>query len=73
MVTHNPDLAEEYSTRIIKLLDGKVVNDSNPLSEKDEQKERAKEQEEPEKSNKTHMSFFTALSLSLNYLMTKKG
>ena len=73
MVTHNPDLAEEYSTRIIKLLDGKVVNDSNPLSEKDEQKERAKEQEEPEKSNKTHMSFFTALSLSLNNLMTKKG
>ena len=73
MVTHNPDLAEEYSTRIIKLLDGKVVNDSNPLSEKDEKKEKEKEKQEPEKSNKTHMSFFTALSLSLNNLMTKKG
>jgi len=73
MVTHNPDLAEEYSTRIIKLLDGKVVNDSHPLTEKDEQKEREKETSEPEKSNKTHMSFFTALSLSLNNLMTKKG
>ena len=73
MVTHNPDLAEEYSTRIIKLLDGKVVNDSNPLSEKEDKKENEKEKQEPEKSNKTHMSFFTALSLSLNNLMTKKG
>ena len=73
MVTHNPDLAEEYSTRIIKLLDGKVVNDSHPLTEKDEKKEREKEEKEKEKSNKTHMSFFTALSLSLNNLMTKKG
>jgi len=73
MVTHNPDLAEEYSTRIIKLLDGKVVNDSNPLTVKDERKEREKEKKEPEKSNKTHMSFKTALSLSLNNLMTKKG
>jgi len=73
MVTHNPDLAEEYSTRIIKLLDGKIVNDSNPLSENDEKKEKEKEKQEPEKSNKTHMSFLTALSLSLNNLMTKKG
>ena len=73
MVTHNPDLAEEYSTRIIKLLDSKVVNDSNPLTVKDERKEREKEKKEPEKSNKTHMSFKTALSLSLNNLMTKKG
>ena len=73
MVTHNPDLAEEYSTRIIKLLDGKIVNDSNPLSEKDEQSEKEKELENNNKSNKTHMSFLTALSLSLNNLMTKKG
>jgi len=73
MVTQNPDLAEEYSTRIIKLLDGKIVNDSNPLSENDEKKEKEKEKQEPEKSNKTHMSFLTALSLSLNNLMTKKG
>ena len=73
MVTHNPDLAEEYSTRIIKLLDGKIVNDSNPLSKKEEEKEREKEKQETGKTNKTHMSFFTALSLSLNNLMTKKG
>ena len=73
MVTHNPDLAKEYSTRIIKLLDGKIVDDSNPLTEKDEKKEKDREKEEKEKSNKTHMSFLTALSLSLNNLMTKKG
>ncbi|MBQ7104437.1 MAG: ABC transporter ATP-binding protein/permease [Bacilli bacterium] len=73
MVTHNPDLAEEYSTRIIKLLDGKVVNDSNPLSKKEEEQEKKKEKDAKEKNNKTHMSFFTALSLSLNNLLTKKG
>ena len=71
MVTHNPELAEEYSTRIIKLLDGKVVNDSNPLTKKEEEKESKNDSEV--KTNKTHMSFFTALSLSLNNLMTKKG
>ena len=71
MVTHNPDLAEEYSTRIIKLLDGKVVNDSNPLTKKEEELESKKDSEV--KTNKTHMSFITALSLSLNNLMTKKG
>ncbi len=73
MVTHNPDLAEEYSTRIIKLLDGKVVNDSNPLSKKEEEQEKKNEKDAKEKTNKTHMSFFTALSLSLNNLLTKKG
>ena len=73
MVTHNPDLAEEYSTRIIKLLDGKIVNDSNPLTKKEEEKEREIEKQESKKTNKTHMSFLTALSLSLNNLMTKKG
>ena len=71
MVTHNPELAEEYSTRIIKLLDGKVVNDSNPLTKKEEELESKKDSEV--KTNKTHMSFITALSLSLNNLMTKKG
>ena len=71
MVTHNPELAEEYSTRIIKLLDGKVVNDSNPLTKKEEEKE--KKLDEEQKTSKTHMSFTTALSLSLNNLMTKKG
>ncbi len=67
MVTHNPDLAEQYSTRIIRLLDGKVTDDSNPY--------HAEEEEQPQESGKkkASMSFFTALSLSLNNLMTKKG
>ena len=66
MVTHNPDLAKEYSTRIIKLKDGKIIDDSNPVNDKEiEDKDK--------KDKKTHMSFKTALSLSLNNLMTKKG
>ncbi len=67
MVTHNPELAEQYSTRIIKLLDGNIVDDSNPYNS------RTKKAEEKKKNKKTHMKFFTALSLSLNNLMTKKG
>lgn len=66
MVTHNPELATEYSTRIIKLLDGKIVDDSDPF-EGEEERPRSK------KRKKTSMSFFTALSLSLNNLMTKKA
>mgnify|MGYP003293487426 CR=1 FL=1 len=96
MVTHNPDLAKEYSTRIIKLKDGSIINDSDPFDGNDEkeQKEKLKEQKkhkkekltkdekeakeaiedlEIRKSKKTSMSFFTALSLSFNNLMTKKG
>ena len=67
MVTHNPDLAEEYSNRIIRLVDGKIVDDSNPYNNEEELKNA------PEKVRKTSMSFITALSLSLNNLMTKKG
>ena len=67
MVTHNPELAEKYSTRTIKLVDGKITDDTNPYQEESE------EYEEDGKSGKTHMSFLTALSLSLNNLMTKKG
>lgn len=66
MVTHNPDLAEEYSTRIIKLLDGRVTHDSNPFEGEEEKSVKTKEK-------KTSMSLFTALSLSMNNLMTKKG
>lgn len=66
MVTHNPELAEKYSSRVIKVLDGKVIDDSNPYEEKDKETKKAK-------TGKTSMSFFTALSLSLNNLMTKKG
>lgn len=67
MVTHNPELANLYSTRIVKLLDGKIVDDSNSFDGKEELKEDKK------KSKKSKMGFLTALSLSLNNLMTKKG
>lgn len=66
MVTHNPELAEKYSTRIVKLLDGEIVGDSNPYEEKEEAAA-------PQKRRKISMSFFTALSLSFNNLRTKKG
>jgi len=66
MVTHNSDLAEKYSTRIVKLLDGKIIDDSNPY----EVEEEAVKQE---KRKKVSMSFLTALSLSFNNLRTKKG
>lgn len=73
MVTHNPELAEKYSNRIIRLLDGKVVDDTNPYDrnvvEPIEKKKAGKEK----KIKKPSMSYFTALSLSLNNLMTKKG
>ncbi len=68
MVTHNPDLAKKYSTRIISLLDGNVISDSNPYEGAKESK-----QEKVEKKKKTSMSFLTALSLSLKNLLTKKG
>ena len=69
MVTHNPELAEKYSSRVVKALDGKIISDSNPYTEED----RKNEGELKAKSGKTSMNFFTALSLSLNNLMTKKG
>ncbi len=67
MVTHNPEIAENYSTRIIRLLDGKVISDSAPLDEVQEKNPTKK------RDTTRSMSFFTALSLSLNNLMTKKG
>ncbi len=66
MVTHNGELAEKYSSRIIKVLDGKVIEDSDPYESKEEKKEDTKKR-------RTSMKFFTALRLSLNNLMTKKG
>ena len=71
MVTHNPELAQEYSTRIIKLKDGEVIDDSNPYDGKKDTKESL--EIEKQKSKKTSMNLKTALSLSLNNLMTKKG
>ena len=67
MVTHNPELAKEYSNRIISLKDGEVTNDTNPYDGKE------KIDFKKSKTKKTSMSFLTALSLSLNNLMTKKG
>lgn len=83
MVTHNPELAKNYSTRIVKLLDGVITDDSDPYTLEDMEADiRAKEaakvkasekkNKKSGKKQKTSMSFFTALSLSFNNLMTKK-
>ena len=69
MVTHNPDLAEKYSTRIVNLADGSITSDSNPYLPTAE--EIAAANAKP--ARRTSMSFFTALSLSANNLLTKKG
>lgn len=79
MVTHNPDLANDYATRIVKLVDGKIKSDSDPFdpsSEKSDAKKSAAETAEEKKNGKTKktkMGFLTALSLSRNNLLTKKG
>lgn len=88
MVTHNPELAENYSTRIVKLLDGNLIDDSNPYSEEDEAKDVAEylekkerslkrskltEKERKKREKKKRMSFWTALSLSFKNLLTKKA
>lgn len=76
MVTHNPELAEKYSTRIIKMLDGVVTDDSLPLSEEElvEEEKLQKEKNEKEKTvKKPSMSFATSFGLSLKNLFTKKG
>lgn len=70
MVTHNPEIAEEYSTRIIKLFDGKVTDDSMPYTS--EENKPSENTEKNKNQKKPSMSFFTALSLSLNNLLTKK-
>ncbi|MBO5510753.1 MAG: FtsX-like permease family protein, partial [Clostridia bacterium] len=72
MVTHNPELAEEYSTRIVRLRDGKVIDDSMPFEAPKAQEEVVRKTE-VKKGKKTSMSFWTAFTLSLNNLMTKKG
>lgn len=83
MVTHNPELAKDYSTRIVRLLDGVITDDSDPYSLEDMEadiraKEAAKVKTSEKKTKKsgnkqkTSMLFFTALSLSFNNLMTKK-
>ena len=84
MVTHNPELAEQYSTRIVRLRDGVIVSDSAPFdpsapynakeaSEKAEKEEKAAKKAKNNKERKPSMSFWTALSLSFNNLMTKRA
>lgn len=73
MVTHNPELAEKYSTRIVKLLDGQIVGDSDPFDPAKEPAHSEVRKTVVTKGQKTSMSFLTALSLSKNNLMTKKG
>lgn len=70
MVTHNPDLAQQYSNRVVRLLDGKIISDSAPYEEQEEVTEQTKKEK---KEKKTSMSFLTALSLSFHNLLTKKG
>ncbi len=72
MVTHNPELAEAYSTRIVKLRDGQVIDDSMPFTAPTVT-ESVVRKSNVKKGKKASMSFATALSLSLNNLMTKKG
>ena len=83
MVTHNPELAETYSSRIIKLLDGEVIDDNNPYKEEEKKKEKKlisvsddedlNKTELKKKAKKNKMSFWTALSLSFKNLLTKKA
>jgi putative ABC transport system permease protein len=86
MVTHNPELAEQYSTRIVRLLDGELTEDTNPYSAEEEMKELATEEQKEEISEpkakkkcrgtakeKAKMSFFTAFRLSAHNLLSKKG
>ena len=76
MVTHNPDLANEYSTRIIRMLDGVIKDDSMPLTEEEASKEKAKyitDLLKMKKEKKPSMSLATSFGLSLKNLFTKKG
>lgn len=73
MVTHNPELAEKYSSRIVRLLDGKVTDDTMPYEPTDSRVTENNKAKRVKKKKGTSMSFLTALSLSANNLMTKKG
>lgn len=74
MVTHNPELAESYSTRIIRMLDGKITGDSMPLTAEEQKTlEENRKTGKPKKTKKPSMSLFTSFSLSMKNLFTKKG
>lgn len=69
MVTHNPELAEKYATRTVKLSDGKIISDSKPFEIKEDESSQAQHKN----MGKSSMSFLTSLSLSFNNLRTKKA
>ena len=76
MVTHNPELAQRYSTRIVRMLDGQVTGDTAPLTPEEAQKERAasvKKDEAARKAKRPSMSLWTSFGLSLKNLFTKRG
>ncbi len=82
MVTHNGELAEKYSTRIVRLLDGELLSDSMPYSDEEEQKERVVDERKKiikaqvplkKQVEKAKMSYFTAFKLSLKNLFSKRG
>lgn len=81
MVTHNPELAKQYSTRVVTMLDGLMVNDSNPLSKEELAQEKLSDDKQVEerklakksKKKKPSMSFFTSFALSLKNLVSKRG
>lgn len=76
MVTHNPELAQEYSSRIVRMVDGKLISDSAPLTQEEIQQERETEKEKAERQRKEKMpsmSLLTSFGLSLRNLISKKG
>ena len=77
MVTHNPDLADKYASRIIRMLDGEIKSDSQPLSDEEIEAEKKSDEEKTGEHNKRKklrgMSFLTSFNLSLRNLFTKKG
>lgn len=82
MVTHNPDLAEQYSSRIVRLLDGKITDDTDPChpneysptsASADGENDKKTKRDKKSRKNRTSMSLLTAFSLSLTNLLTKKG
>ena len=73
MVTHNPQLAEDYATRIVRIKDGQVVDDTRPVTDAERERPAAAEVGSEQPHRRSSMSFLTALALSANNLMTKKG
>lgn len=73
MVTHNPDLAEKYSTRIVRMLDGEITHDSAPLTPEERETPTQEKLKKEKKQKQPSMSFATSFGLSLKNLFTKKG